>query len=100
MYASLPLPFVIGLLWTTPALASPVIFTDRATFEAASQSDVHVPFDSLIPTPFPEYCPPELSGMNECSGIADGVLRIISFGQGFSHVGDGHFSFPSSPTAG
>jgi hypothetical protein len=66
------------------AEASPMIFTDRASFEAAVQIDALVTFDTfemqvwnvpLAPSG-PVYC-----WVGICTGVADGTIRLVSSDQ-------------------
>lgn len=83
-------PLAVWLLTSATSYAAPVLFTDRALFEAALNPDVHSTLDSLVPTG-EAYC----NGLNDlCSGLVDGVLKIGSSGTGGqSWIGDGQFSW-------
>lgn len=51
------------------AEASPILFTERAAFEAAAPPDIRATFETLQPT----GCT-----ASECSGVVDGVLLVSS----------------------
>ena len=62
-------------LWATPVLAAPIVFTDRAAFEAATQPDANVPFNSFEPVFGNSFCQFPTRGM-DCFAIVDEILDL------------------------
>ena len=65
-------------LWAAPGLAAPIVFTDRAAFEAAALPDVNVPFDSFEPVFGTTFCQFPTRGM-DCFATVDGILDLTVF---------------------
>jgi len=81
----------VASMWSVPADATPLVFTDRSAFEAAVQPDVLAPFDSFSPSVPGQFCPP--GPFHDCFGVADGVLNLVSLGNVPANLPDGHFGF-------
>ena len=58
------------------AEASPILFTERAAFEAAAPPDIRATFETLQPTGIGGTV--LFDSASECSGVVDGVLLVSS----------------------
>jgi hypothetical protein len=58
--------------------AAPIVFTDRAAFEAATQPNVAVPFNSFEPVFENVFCQFPTRGM-DCFATVDGILDLTVF---------------------
>jgi hypothetical protein len=69
------------------AEASPIIFTDRAAFEAAAEPNILVTFDDIQPDRWaPAFC---FQPASSCSYFVDSVAHVSSFSFTDNHSGVG-----------
>jgi hypothetical protein len=69
------------------AEASPIIFTDRAAFEAAAEPNILVTFDDIQPDRWaPAFC---FQPASSCSYFVDSVVHVSSFSFTDNHSGVG-----------
>ena len=72
LHSGLLAGIVLTALVPVRVQAAPILFTDRAVFEAYVQPDLQVTFDSVEIYPFTDFC----QAAAQCAVIADNILQV------------------------